>query len=1547
MNRSNTQQQQQGDGTREANNNMKNEAVYDFYGKHLVYPKSSLYLFSEKSRVRVAFVKLVAHPWFDRFILLVIALNSIVLALTDWTRIDEDPSSEHVGEPIAEGSWRNTLLYETESMFTAIFTLEFVLKVVSQGFIFGHGAYLRDAWNVLDFVVVVTAVLTSIPGMPTATAIRVFRVLRPLRSLSTLPGLQHLVVSMLKSVPQLVSVLILLQFIFVVFGILGIQLFAGKQHSRCRLTPYPVTTAFETGMDYADHRCLEASNFDVVDEDNSWTQSSSPWSTPQDCWWPLDTDDTRLCAFDDSPGNHQCEHDPAYLNESDFRWCGSDYDALGNRRFEGGVTLEGSPWGGWNLTDNATFVEDLAWGYTTFDNIFVAFLTIFQSITLEGWSDILYQVVVDCVCVCVLFFVLFQGHCRRRRCLVLLVLLLLTRRRAWSLGGCGAFFRWQVKDCSRPVLADLFFIVLVLWGAFFTLNLLLAVLENNFSQGGEEDEARQAAAAEQRQQEQQADSSIDDVLGVSVEEKAIAAEREVEDGEAGVKAAAAAAADGLAATEEGRRTGGGEGAAWGLGVEGGTREELLSDRCHSISSSGSGGSETEGYRDWRVILWRLTASDAFLRSITTLIILNTLTLALDHHPMDDDFSTVLDLLNLVFTLCFALEMALKLVALGPRGYAKDKFNLFDGLVVLSSLVELAIWPPNILTGGEGEDWGGGLSALRSFRVLRILKLARGWSSMRDLLETLRKTLLDIGNFALLLLLFMFIYVLIGVQFFANRLHFAEDGRVIGIGEEGYYDAKVPRSNFDTLLHAFTTVFEVLSGENWNATMYSARRAVGWVSVIYFVSLIVVGMMIVMSLFLAILLSHFATPEQDEAVAEDRERRQEKEKLERQQQQQQQSLTGATPAKHEEGKNGVGMKGEEEEEEEEEDVAARKEGAERNGADGGNKGPRTQGWYTSELDESFRGANSFFDSDSPGTAAQRALWRAHRAASTAPFGSVGTRGVPHATGEIEEEREEEEEHAHQHHLTNSNNNSDAEVAGSWDTNESPDNGSDEVDADANSGDPGSERKENAGCFSLSRLGASVAGYAAGAVRSVKVPENIYPGFALCCLSAKNPWRRGCAAVVSNAGFSRLVTLLIVLSSLTLALDSPLRDPDSTAAEALGTLELALTFLFVLEGVLKVCASGFYFMPLAYLRDAWNVLDFGVVMVSVVQLFLVRGAGLSGLRSLRALRALRPLRIVKRFPGLKLVLEALIGSVQGVFNVAAVCFLFYIIFAILCVNYFKGLLMSCQGDAFDALPGEVVSFLEDPLPWSDMSSGQREWFGPLSNVSEAFSGDGFSSSIGGNLSTSGVEYCDVITGGLWPDAAGCCSAWPTSAEEAPTSYEVCECLGLSWAETIPQQFDNVAVSLLTLFEISTTEAWTSVTYAAVDASGVGMQPIRDHVMARVWLFILFMLLGAYLVMNLFVGVIVDNFKKMKARAEEGGLLVTGHQRLWIKTQLIMRRLRPMKRIQPPPDRLGSLCFRLINFPWFDSAVMVCIVLNTVVLAMKYFGQSNLYTRYRSAQ
>lgn len=133
------------------------------------------------------------------------------------------------------------------------------------------------------------------------------------------------------------------------------------------------------------------SNFDVVDEEPTWTKSSSPWHNPQECWWPIDTEDERLCTSASGSGKHKCVNDIEYTNKVDFRWCGSNYDALGNVRFMNGV-IEGEKWSASSLNANATYVESLNWGYTTFDNIFVAFLSIFQSITMEGWSDILYQV---------------------------------------------------------------------------------------------------------------------------------------------------------------------------------------------------------------------------------------------------------------------------------------------------------------------------------------------------------------------------------------------------------------------------------------------------------------------------------------------------------------------------------------------------------------------------------------------------------------------------------------------------------------------------------------------------------------------------------------------------------------------------------------------------------------------------------------------------------------------------------------------------------------------------------------------------------------------------------------------------------------------------------------------------------------------------------------------------------------------------------------------------------------------------------------------------
>lgn len=138
------------------------------------------------------------------------------------------------------------------------------------------------------------------------------------------------------------------------------------------------------------------------------------------------------------------------------------------------------------------------------------------------------------------------------------------------------------------------------------------------------------------------------------------------------------------------------------------------------------------------------------------------------------------------------------------------------------------------------------------------------------------------------------------------------------------------------------------------------------------------------------------------------------------------------------------------------------------------------------------------------------------------------------------------------------------------------------------------------------------------------------------------------------------------------------------------------------------------------------------------------------------------MINRAPGLKIVLNALFAAIPDVLNVAAVCFMFFLIFAILGVNYFKGILMSCQGEEFDALSEDLPLFIEDPTAWDAMSDDQQSWFGPLSNVSSAFS-----MNMTGGFTT--ASACGSINPG-WPDSGGCCVEWPASAEVAPTSFQV---------------------------------------------------------------------------------------------------------------------------------------------------------------------------------
>jgi hypothetical protein len=122
------------------------------------------------------------------------------------------------------------------------------------------------------------------------------------------------------------------------------------------------------------------------------------------------------------------------------------------------------------------------------------------------------------------------------------------------------------------------------------------------------------------------------------------------------------------------------------------------------------------------------------------------------------------------------------------------------------------------------------------------------------------------------------------------------------------------------------------------------------------------------------------------------------------------------------------------------------------------------------------------------------------------------------------------------------------------------------------------------------------------------------------------------------------------------------------------------------MIKITVLGFTFGKKAYLKDGWNKLDFFIVVVGVTDLIIsnaLKGSGvdLRFLRALRALRALRPLRMVSRSEGLKIVVSSVMQAMPVVINVFIILFLFYFIFGILGVIFFKGALYQCTDPNID--------------------------------------------------------------------------------------------------------------------------------------------------------------------------------------------------------------------------------------------------------------------------
>jgi len=366
---------------------------------------------------------------------------------------------------------------------------------------------------------------------------------------------------------------------------------------------------------------------------------------------------------------------------------------------------------------------------------------------------------------------------------------------------------------------------------------------------------------------------------------------------------------------------------------------------------------------------------------------------------------------------------------------------------------------------------------------------------------------------------------------------------------------------------------------------------------------------------------------------------------------------------------------------------------------------------------------------------------------------------------------------------------------------------------------------------------------------------------------------------NTWFALFVFVSIMVSSVCLAMDGPTLDDDSDFKMVLNILDVFFTVIFTIEMVMKIIVYGFIFTPEAYLKDGWNVLDFLIVLTSV--LALPSNAALSSdaenspfksLSMLRAFRALRPLRMINRSPGLKCVMDAIFHCMPAFINIGLVTGLVYLVFAIMGVQLWAGKFWSCS----------------------------------LEGVKD-------------------VQEC-VLKGGTWANK--------------------------------PLNFDDVLNAQLTLFEVSSLEIWLDVMYAAMDVpTNIGEQPVRNQSWAWALYFVVFIVIGSFLMLNLFVGAVVDNFTKIKAQQGKEHALMTKQQEEFIQSIDTMLNKAPAPKLQPPEKdttfgKFRWRVFKIIQYdfstgksarwgnpPLFDQVIMALISMNILVMAAPIWNQPTL--------
>ncbi|XP_062270794.1 sodium channel, voltage-gated, type I like, alpha b isoform X9 [Scomber scombrus] len=1435
----------------------------------------ALYILSPFNPLRRVAIRVLVHSMFSMLIMFTILTNCAFMTLSN------------------PPEWAKNVEYT----FTGIYTFESLIKILARGFCVGKFTFLRDPWNWLDFSVILMAYVTEFVDLGNVSALRTFRVLRALKTISVIPGLKTIVGALIQSVKKLSDVMILTVFCLSVFALIGLQLFMGNLRQKCVRVPLNVSASLNDSALF--NSSLQQNDTEIF----NWTEYIS--------------DENNYYSL---PGRR------------DALLCGNGSGA--GLCPEGFVCLKTG--------------RNPDYGYTSFDTFGWAFLSLFRLMTQDYWENLYQQTLRAAGKPYMVFFVLviFLGSFYLVNLILAVVAMAYEEQNQATIeeaqqkeeefqamleqlkrqqeeaqvaaaaatesgeyngrggptsesssgtsklssksakerrnrrkkrkqreeeeerGVCDKFhksesedsikrssFRFSIdanrlsyeKRCSSPNQS-----LLSIRGSLFSprRNSRASLFsfrgrardmgsENDFADDEhstfEESDSRRGSLFLPRRLERRSSA---------VSQTSLGAPRIVLP--ANGKMHCAVDCNGVVSlgtttdTELKKRRTGFRKPSMDYLEEPGGRQRAMS--VASILTNTM--EELEESRQKCPPCWYRFANTALIwdccptwlkiknivntvvmdpfvdLAITICIVLNTLFMAMEHYPMTDDFSNALTVGNLVFTGIFTAEMCFKIIALDPYYYFQEGWNIFDGFIVSLSLMELG------LANVEG------LSVLRSFRLLRVFKLAKSWPTLNMLIKIIGNSVGALGNLTLVLAIIVFIFAVVGMQLFGKSYKEC----VCKISDE----CKLPRWHMHDFFHSFLIVFRVLCGE-WIETMWDCMEVAGQsMCLIVFMMVMVIGNLVVLNLFLALLLSSFSA---DNLAATDDDSEMNNLQIAVGRIQRGIAFVKSTVLQSLcFGGSGKGLA---------------KESKPLDELHSNGKGNFVSNHTSVEISKDPSGVYMTEGNGRPGGGLVVGVGVGGDSTEKYPMEECDymsfihnpslTVTVPIAVGESDFENLNTEDFSSDSsdmegskekldivpkHLSSSE--------GSTVDIRPPGDGVDSIELEPE------ESLDPEACFT----------------------EGCVSRFQCCQINEeeghfKTWWnlRKTCFIIVEHNWFESFIIFMILLSSGALAFEDIYIEQRKTIKTVLEYSDKVFTYIFILEMLLKWVAYGF----VKYFTNAWCWLDFLIVDVSLVSL-VANALGyseLTAIKSLRTLRALRPLRALSRFEGMRVVVNALLGAIPSIMNVLLVCLIFWLIFSIMGVNLFAGKYYYC-----------VNTTTDETLP-IDRANNKTECL---------------------NLVNDSARWRNVKI-----------------------------------------NFDNVGAGYLALLQVATFKGWMDIMYAAVDSRDVEDQPQYEVNLYMYLYFVIFIIFGSFFTLNLFIGVIIDNFNQQKKKFGGQDIFMTEEQKKYYNAMKKLGSKKPQKPIPRPTNAFQGCVFDCITKQAFDIVIMILICLNMVTMMVERDDQT----------